>query len=204
MADALSRDYNRNVEWSLDPDVFVSLCHVFGHPDIDLFASRLNNKLPLYYSWKPDPGASGVNALSISWGNVFGYAFPPFNLINRVLSKLEYESGSVTLICPYWPSQPWFVNLCELLVDVPVLLPPLRSLLRCPVQPSQTHPLLPQMRLIACKLSRMPSLQEEFHQKPSTSLRPAGSHQRRARTHRSSAAGCSFVTSRGLITAVPL
>ena len=59
MADTLSRDYNRNVEWSLDPDVFVSLCYVFGHPDIDLFASRLNNKLPLYYSWKPDPGASG-------------------------------------------------------------------------------------------------------------------------------------------------
>ena len=34
-------------------------------------------KLPTYYSWKPDPGASAVDALAQDWSNTKGYAFPP-------------------------------------------------------------------------------------------------------------------------------
>ena len=29
--------------------------NISGTPDIDLFASRLNNKQPKYFSWRPDP-----------------------------------------------------------------------------------------------------------------------------------------------------
>ena len=109
IADKLSRKFIDNVEWSLDTTIFKHLCNFSGTPDIDLFASRLNNKLPKYFSWRPDPFCTGVNAFSQSWDCKYGYAFPPFNQISKVLHKLNsHKSCSVLLIFPYWPSQPWF------------------------------------------------------------------------------------------------
>ena len=43
------------------------LCILWGKPDIDLFATRLNSKLPKYVSWKPDPGSVSIDDFSISW-----------------------------------------------------------------------------------------------------------------------------------------
>ena len=51
IADKLSRKFIDNVEWSHDAAIFAQLCSISGTPDIDLFASRLNNKLPTYFSW---------------------------------------------------------------------------------------------------------------------------------------------------------
>ena len=56
LADSLSREYNENLEWSLDSEIFHKLCEWAGTPEVDMFASRLNFKLAKYYSWKPDPG----------------------------------------------------------------------------------------------------------------------------------------------------
>lgn len=174
LADSLSRSFNESVEWSLDTEVFRSLCQIFGTPKTDLFASRLNNKLPIYVSWKPDPGSVACNTFSIKWGVEFGYAFPPFNLIGRVLCKLERDQCTVLLICPYWTSQPWFPHLCSLLVAPPVLLPSCSSLLRCPIR-DVPHPLLPHsMQLIACLLSRTPLKPQGSLQLPSTSFLRAG------------------------------
>ena len=39
-ADTLSRKLNTNIEWMLDSNEFKVLCHLYGTPDIDLFASR--------------------------------------------------------------------------------------------------------------------------------------------------------------------
>ena len=64
-ADDLSRNFKADTEWALRNDVFVRLCSLFGVPDIDLFASRLNHKVPKYASWKPDPLASFVDASRI-------------------------------------------------------------------------------------------------------------------------------------------
>ena len=44
-------------EWSLHPQVVRSLLRVVGNPSIDLFATNLNAKLPLYCSLVPDPQA---------------------------------------------------------------------------------------------------------------------------------------------------
>ena len=35
-------------------------------PEVDLFASRLNAKLPAFVSYHPDPEAMHINAFSIS------------------------------------------------------------------------------------------------------------------------------------------
>ena len=44
-------------EWSLHPQVARSLLRVWGNLSIDLFATSLNAKLPLYCSLVPDPQA---------------------------------------------------------------------------------------------------------------------------------------------------
>ena len=66
-AEDLSRNFKAGTEWALSNDVFVRLCSLFGVPDIDLFASRLNHKVPKYASWKPGPIASFVDAFTLNW-----------------------------------------------------------------------------------------------------------------------------------------
>ena len=84
-ADFNSRHFNDRTEWSLHPIVFRWLTQATFNPDIDLFASRLNNKLERFVSWLPDPDAFACDAFSLRWHNFNGNAFPPFSLIPRVL-----------------------------------------------------------------------------------------------------------------------
>ena len=58
-------------------------------PTIDLFASRVNAKLPTNVSWKPDPFARYVQAFTVNWALYPFHAFPPFVLVGRCLQKLE-------------------------------------------------------------------------------------------------------------------
>ena len=53
IADKLSRKFIDSVEWRHpEKAIFEHLCNISGTPDIDLFSSRLNNKLPKYFSWR--------------------------------------------------------------------------------------------------------------------------------------------------------
>ena len=70
LADKASRVFDVNTEWELDSSVYHDIIKVFGKPDIDLFASRLNAKHNNYVSWKPDPNASFVDAFSASWSDL--------------------------------------------------------------------------------------------------------------------------------------
>jgi hypothetical protein len=121
-ADKESRSVHDNMEWKLNPDLFDSICDTWGKPDIDLFASRLNCQLSPYCSWKPDPGAMAVDALSIDWSPYFFYAFPPFNMIGRVLRKVEEDKAEGIIIFPAWPTQPWYPKLLQLCLHDPVTL----------------------------------------------------------------------------------
>ena len=56
LADQLSwPDQVLPMEWSMLPHVFDGICRVFGCPQLDLFATWANAKLPLYVSPVPDP-----------------------------------------------------------------------------------------------------------------------------------------------------
>ena len=46
-------------------------------PHVDLFATHLNHKLPLYVSPVPDPKAWDIDALNINWTGLTAYAYPP-------------------------------------------------------------------------------------------------------------------------------
>jgi hypothetical protein len=65
---------------------------------IDLFASFNNNQLLPYFSWFSGPGALAVDAFKQIWPISGAYAFPPFNLIARVL-PLKVQQGCSLIFC---------------------------------------------------------------------------------------------------------
>ena len=160
-ADAESRLKKDDKEWELNDEVFNSLVQLWGVPDIDLFASRLNFKVPRYVAWKPDPGACHVDAFTLSWCDTFSYAFPPFSVIGRVLQKLTEDQSRMILIVPDWATTPWFSILPSMMIDHPVRLPRMQRLLR---RGQDLHPLRHQLKLIACLLSGNPSHSAGFRQ----------------------------------------
>jgi len=75
-ADESTRQFNERTQWQLQPAIFCKITDILGTPGIDLFACRLNNQLPKYVSWEPDPaGACHVDAFSFSWSGKFVYIF---------------------------------------------------------------------------------------------------------------------------------
>ncbi|CAJ0954016.1 unnamed protein product [Ranitomeya imitator] len=66
-ADFLSRQGLASGEWSLHPEVFLQICHLWGTPDVDLMASKVNAKVPSFVSRYRDPQAIAVDALVLSW-----------------------------------------------------------------------------------------------------------------------------------------
>lgn len=151
-ADRESRTLLPETEWSLSQEAFKAVTDFFGYPDIDLFASKDNNKCEKYISWFPDPGAWGTDAFTISWTNLFFYAFPPFALILRVLQKTLAEKAEGILVAPYWPSQAWYPLMLKLSIDKPLFMRPSDNLLTCPYS-GRHHPLASNLTLVAVKLS---------------------------------------------------
>ena len=112
LADVLSRAHMVvSSEWTLTPDVLEPVWRTWFKPQIDLFATKFSKRLELYISPVPDPEAWGVDALSIRWDNLVGYAFPPLALMEKVLRKAREEGAKMILIAPLWPSRPWFPEL---------------------------------------------------------------------------------------------
>ena len=114
-ADRASRYFKDNLEWELNPKHFAKACRIWGIPEWDLFASRRNAKCQKYCSWKPDPGASHVDAFTMDWTGANLYAFPPFSLVQRVLNKAREEPPRrLLLVTPIWPSRPWYVTVGQM------------------------------------------------------------------------------------------
>ena len=101
VADGLSQQFNTALERKLHPSLFESIVTHFGKPDIDLFASRINDQVDIYASWKPDLNASYVDALSINWERFANsYYFPSFCLIARCLQKVVLEQATMIIVVP--------------------------------------------------------------------------------------------------------
>lgn len=66
-ADKASRHNNIDSEWELSGDIFDKIFNKFGPFSVDLFASRLNKKCTRFYSRFPDPGATVIDAFTVSW-----------------------------------------------------------------------------------------------------------------------------------------
>ena len=101
VADKLSRlGQTIQTEWSLLPEIFQALCDRWHQPQIDLFATRFNNKLPLFVSPVPDPRATAVDALSLSWEDLDAYAFPPTAILGSGGEVTRLPVPEVDHYCP--------------------------------------------------------------------------------------------------------
>ena len=131
MADSLSRSTQiQSTEWSLHPQVFKRICTKWFTPQVDLFATRLNHKLPLYVSPVPDQNAWNIDALDISWSSLVAYAYPPTALLPKVIQKVRQYNCLLMPIAPGWPGMPWFWDLVNLSVEIPLQLPASPNLLK--------------------------------------------------------------------------
>ena len=159
--DALSRGkHNHPTEWSLHKTVVRLIFEHWPTPNVDLFASEKNHKLPVFFSVRPSQTSSGINALTQNWESLYGYAYPPTNLILREL-RLQW-SARILLVAPFWPSQPWFRQLTSMLTDFPRVITPKDNLLKNSVT-GMFYPKPDRMRLAVWPLSANPSLTEVFH-----------------------------------------
>ena len=155
VADKLSRlGQIIQTEWSLLPQVFQEICQRWHRPQIDLFATRFNNKLPLFVSPVPDPTATAIDALSLPWGDLDAYAFPPTAILGKVVEKLQdCPCRRLILIAPGWPNMTWFWDLVEKSSQIPLLLPQIPD--RLPLEISQhLHTIL----FEGCSMGRLRAL----------------------------------------------
>ena len=165
LADVLSRRGQEvGTEWSLHPQVARSLLRVWCNPSIDLFATCLNAKLPLYCSLVPDPQAVFEDAFRHPWDDLDLYAFPPFPLVGRVIARVrESLLVAMTLVAPLWPEKEWFADLLLLLTQPPLALPWWDSLLRQP-HCNLFHQGVHSLNLHAWRLSRVISESRAFQE----------------------------------------
>ena len=123
-ADLLSRPKQvMGSEWTLHQEVVQDLLRQWP-AIIDLFASSLSARLPVFFAPAWEPQAAGVDAFLQPWDNLQAYAFPPIAIITRVLLILRASPiCDLTLIAPFWPQREWFPALLDLLSDIPIELP---------------------------------------------------------------------------------
>ena len=162
IADQLSRAGQiLPTEWSLHPQLLERLWGVWEKPLVDLFATKHNKKLSLYVSPVPDPMAMAVDALSIDWTGMWGYAYPPTSILSQVLQKIQQEDCVIILVAPLWKKQMWYPLLLDLLVDLPMELPVGPRMLKQP-QSMKFHTQPEVYNLHAFRLSRIPSERRDF------------------------------------------
>ena len=202
-ADQLSRNLNLNLEWMLLRPIFQRIVSLFGKPDIDLFASRLNAQVETYVSWRPQPMAKFVDTFSIEWSQFSFYAFPPFCLITRCVQKIIHDQASGILVIPRWTTQPFFTAVLNLLKDMPRILKASAQNLVHPTLDSP-HPLHQRLELLVCKLSGNPCKTRRFGQTLLKSSCSPGGTVHTNSTKCISTNGYSFVVKGHMIHCIPL
>ena len=161
LADLLSRTKIRHTEWSLQTSVVQQIFVKLGTPMIDLFASAENRKVQIFCSWLPHPEAYALDALSIPWDNLCGYAYPPICLIPKILHHMNQFRCQLILVAPHWPRRPWYPDLLKMIADYPLKIPNQKNLLH---QPKTTvyHPSPEIFSLVAWPLSTESLKREAF------------------------------------------
>ena len=99
-------------------------------PHVDLFATRLNHKLPLYVSPVPDPNAWDVDALKHKLDGSHCLCLPSDAFLHRVIPKIRQCSCLIIVIAPGWPGMPWFWDLMQLSTEILLQLPVSTNLLK--------------------------------------------------------------------------
>ena len=80
--------------------LFQKISCMFGNPTLDLFASRINNQMDWYNTWKPDPDVIAIDAFPIKWNTEFYHIFPSFSLLRKVTAKIYRDKTKSIVVIP--------------------------------------------------------------------------------------------------------
>jgi hypothetical protein len=110
LVDALSR-MEVTGDYVLDQGVFQQAIQLLGvMPTVDLFAHKYNNKLPRFVAMDGPlaGGAVRTDAFPFTWRGELVYAFPPIQLVGRVLQRIQEKNLCAVVVVPKWPSHWWW------------------------------------------------------------------------------------------------
>ena len=108
-------------------------------------------------SWHPDPHCYALDEFNFSWKNEIIYAFPPFSMTGKSISKIIKDQSTGIMIAPWWPIQNWFLWwYIQVLTDHPIKLPATQKTLELLSNWQKLHPLFPKLQLLAVLLSGKP------------------------------------------------
>lgn len=119
-ADQSSRQLHAD-DFQLHPAAFSCIQRMFGQHTIDRFASANSTQLPLFNSRWHCPGTHGVDALAqADWDSHNNFCHPPYSpaLLLRLAQHLRLTPCACTVVVPYWPAQPWLLELLDCCVEV--------------------------------------------------------------------------------------
>lgn len=111
LADELSK-WRDPDDWQLNPDTFRRLDQLWGPHTLDAFASAGNTQLPRFFSRFHCPETAGVDAFAADWSAERCWLNPPFGAIGAVIRHARRCGAAATLVCPCWPSRPWWNLIC--------------------------------------------------------------------------------------------
>ena len=158
ISDVASRKFpNKSVhtEWSLSSSDFKRVLELSSvTPNIDMFASKVNAKLPQFISWLPQMCATHVDAFTVDWHHLKGFLFPPFNLISHVLKKcVDDKVQHLCGVFPLWLTKSWWPTLLKLSGGRYTKLDKAGQHLSLPWDPTLNHPMGSRLTLIFVNLS---------------------------------------------------
>ena len=144
------------------------------HPPLTCLRQGLITR---YVSFQPDPHASAIDTFAMSWSNDVIYCFPPFDLLYRVLRKIQRDQAEGMVVAPLWGSKMFWPLLTDTLTATPVLLSHRDALLTQPNDKKAKHPLRKKLVLLVCKVSSVGSKHLEFLTTQPTSSCRHGDHE---------------------------
>ena len=123
-----TREY-KDAEWMLNPKIFNEAQKIRSFkPQIDCFATRINTQLSEYFSRRLDLEGKFIDAFTVNWHPNLCYLFPPFSLLPRVLQKIQVEQVEALIVALYWPTQPCFSQILNLVAQEPRFTNPLQQI----------------------------------------------------------------------------
>ena len=137
--------------------IFKQISRLWENSQVDLFATSLSKKLPLFVSPIPDPQAWAVDALNIPWENLVVYAFPPNALLPKVVQKLQSHTCRIIRIAPGWPTKLGLGPSGDVSGHSKKTTPHMHSAQTTTEQPLPGQPNIPKL---PCLVSRSSTLQQ--------------------------------------------
>jgi hypothetical protein len=168
LADKASRMKLDRHDWKLKPWLFNLFNKIWGPHQVDLFASRHNTQIPMFFSWMPDPEALATDAFLQQWSRLNSWTNPPWILIPKILAKSIREKATMTILVPFWKSAPWFPLIMDLLIAPPILL--LSTDIVVQKQITHENPFRnPDWRILVCRISGLGTKTKAFQRSLLTS-----------------------------------